>query len=174
MNCSLKHYLKKQDEKLSLRCQTSLCYDISKGLEYLHSQQVIHRDLTDVNVLLTFTVTIPVAKIADFGMSRILPFDFMSDSLSGLGHKPIYLPPEAAEEPYHYSYTLDVYSFGVIATQIVQVQAPLQSKTHLFSLFETISSDHTLKNIIHSCLFKNRKNRPTAAVIVSTIEFTTR
>ena len=48
MDCSLKQYLEdKQDNELSFLHQISLCSDISKGLEFLHGENIIHRDLCD-------------------------------------------------------------------------------------------------------------------------------
>ena len=78
MDCSLKQYLAdKQDIKLSRLYQMSLCLDIAKGLTFLHQHDICHRDLCDDNILLVLTGReTPTAKIADFGMSRILPPEY--------------------------------------------------------------------------------------------------
>ena len=163
MDCSLKQYLEKRVYvKLSHRYQISICSDISRGLKYLHSQEIIHRDLCDDNILLALNSDIPTAKIADFGMSRIIPHDHLSATLTALGHRQVYLPPEAADDP-HYNYTLDIYSFGVIVTQIVKVKTHLKSKEELFSLFEEISDTHPLKTIICCCLADDKTKRPQTA-----------
>ena len=107
MECNLKEYIKgKQEKKLSLLCQLSLCLDIAKGLKFLHSQEIIHRDLCDVNILIVnhWGELCPTAKVADFGMSRILPHEYISATLTGLAHRLAYLPSEARDDPYHYSY----------------------------------------------------------------------
>ena len=170
MDCSLKQYLEgKCNERLSILCQINLCSDIAKGLEFLHVHNVIHRDLCDDNVLLKVTGATPTAKIADFGMSRILPYDYLSNTLTGLGHRQVYLPPEAMDDPYHYTHTLDVYSFGVLATQIIRVKVNIRKKEDLRTIFTEIPETHALKTIIRSCLSEDKKNRPQAADVVKMI-----
>ena len=58
----------------SLSAKVSILHDIARGLAYLHSNKpaVIHRDLTARNVLLNLD---RVAKISDFGNSRIIDID---------------------------------------------------------------------------------------------------
>ena len=166
MDCSLKQYLDdRQNQPLTIISQTSLCSDIAEGLEFLHAKKLIHRDLCDDNILLKITGDTPTAKIADFGMSRILPHDYLSKTLTGLGHRQVYLPPEAMEDPYHYSHTLDVYSFGVLATQIIQVKVNIRDKKELHVEFKKISKKHKLKNIVRSCLSDDKNKRPHAAVV---------
>lgn len=170
MNCSLKAYLqKRRGNKLDLKCQMSLCLDVAKGLNYLHSKKIIHRDLCDDNVLLALSAASPTAKIADFGMSRIYNQDYMSSTLSALGHREVYFPKEAREDPCHYSYAIDVYSFGVIAIQIVQVIVGLKKKEDLKPLVKKISKSHKLKLIILNCLSEDAKTRHTAAQLVNYI-----
>ena len=171
MDCSLKEYLvDKQDAKFSLFYQMSLCLDLSKGLAFLHQRDICHRDLCDDNVLLTLSGhETPTAKIADFGMSRILPPDYMNSTLSGLCHRQVYLPPETRDEPYDYNNSVDVYSFGAIAIQIVRVKTQLSGKTELASLYREIPKTHLLKKIICSCLSDDPHSRPPAAAIVQEI-----
>ncbi len=171
MDCSLKQYLDdKHDKKLSLFSQMSLCLDLSKGLAFLHEHKICHRDLCDDNVLLHLSgCEVPTAKIADFGYSRILPPDYMNATLSGLCHRQVYLPPETREEPYDYNFSIDVYSFGVIAIQIICVKTQLNGKTELASLYREIPKGHFLKKTIHSCLSGNPNKRPQAADIVHEI-----
>lgn len=90
---------------------------VGKGLEYLHGQRVLHRDLTARNVLLKVSKagSCPFAKIADFGNSRIMTTDptIQLESSSGLPGTLVYLPPEAHTG--NYNDKLDIFSFGHIA-----------------------------------------------------------
>ena len=98
---------------ISLQLKLSILTDVSNGLLYLHSHdpQVIHRDLTAKNVLLTRTL---VAKITDFGNSRLLNlFPQGNQHLTRNPGTPLYMPPEAANSGY--GPRLDVFSFGHLA-----------------------------------------------------------
>ena len=169
MDCSLKKYLEdRKDEMLSMQYQCRLCLDIAEGLTYLHEKRIIHRDLCDDNVLLALQgVGMPQAKIADFGMSRILSCNDRSITLTGLAHREVYIPPEARDDPFHYSYSLDVYSLGVIAMQIVLAKVHLRKKAG--DILKEIPELHSLKAVIQPCLFEERKSRPKAADIVKQI-----
>ena len=72
MDCNLRSYFSGLDEEsLTSKCEISLSKDMACGLAYIHSKQIIHRDLCGDNVLLKLTRPVPVAKISDFGMSRL-------------------------------------------------------------------------------------------------------
>lgn len=65
LNKSLQHNV--MDTILTLDDLINFCYQICRGMAYITSLGVIHRDLATRNVLLTSEMT---AKICDFGMAR--------------------------------------------------------------------------------------------------------
>ena len=167
MDCSLKSYLEgRQSELLPTTFQISLFLDISRGLEFLHSKSLIHRDICDDNVLLRVKDNIPRAKISDFGMSRLIPQDHMSSTLSALGHRQIYLPPEAAEYPVNYTDTLDVYALGVLGLQIALMEIRVKDCNDLLA---KLSENHSLRKIIVACLRENGLDRPSSTEVVNMI-----
>ena len=101
---------------IPLALKQSILEDVSRGLLYLHKHtpQIIHRDLTAKNVLLTTSF---VAKITDFGNSRIVNLQpgQLARTLSRLPGTMLYMPPEALEASSHYGPSLDVFSFGHLA-----------------------------------------------------------
>lgn len=94
----------------------SILEDVARGLHYLHKHtpQVIHRDLTAKNVLLTSSF---VAKVTDFGNSRIVSMD-PGQLVRTLTRQPgtlLYMPPEAIVTTSRYGPSLDIFSFGHLA-----------------------------------------------------------
>ncbi|KAK4603707.1 hypothetical protein RGQ29_012285 [Quercus rubra] len=66
---ALKSYLiKNRRRKLAFKVVVQLALDLARGLSYLHSQKIVHRDVKTENMLLDKTRTV---KIADFGVARI-------------------------------------------------------------------------------------------------------
>ena len=94
----------------------SMLEDVARGLLYLHKNtpQIIHRDLTAKNVLLTSSL---VAKITDFGNSRIVNLQpgQLARTLSQYPGTLAYMPPEALSANARYGPSLDVFSFGHLA-----------------------------------------------------------
>ena len=101
---------------IPLVLKRSILEDVARGLLYLHKHtpQIIHRDLTAKNVLLTSSF---VAKITDFGNSRIVNLQpgQLARTLSRLPGTILYMPPEALEASSCYGPSLDVFSFGHLA-----------------------------------------------------------
>ena len=99
---------------LVLKC--SMLGDVARGLLYLHKHmpQIIHRDLTAKNVLLTSYF---VAKITDLGNSRIVNLQpgQLASTLSQLPGTLVYMSPEALSASSRYGPSLDIFSFGHLA-----------------------------------------------------------
>jgi len=77
MDESLVSYLKKLP-KNALMKKHSILIDVAEGLRYLHAQRpvVIHRDLSPNNILLKKGEgKIPIAKISDLGVAKIIKAD---------------------------------------------------------------------------------------------------
>ena len=171
MDCNLRSYFSGLDEEsLTSECEISLSKDIACGLAYIHSKQIIHRDLCGDNVLLNLSRPMPVAKISDFGMSRLYDPSKLSHTLTAIGHRMGYLPLEAIRlEEKKYDNSLDVFSYGVIVTQIVCKLETIKSvKDRLFHVAQ-IPHTHRLRKLIDSCLQEDMTRRPSARDICESI-----
>ncbi|EOY02369.1 Kinase superfamily protein isoform 5 [Theobroma cacao] len=89
---ALKSYLiKNRRRKLAFKVVIQLALDLARGLSYIHSKKIVHRDVKTENMLLDKTRTV---KIADFGVARLEasnPHD-MTGETGTLG----YMAPENA------------------------------------------------------------------------------
>ena len=106
--------------KFDEKCQ--ILHDIAKGLHHLHSQEpaIIHRDLTAGNVLLTSN---GVAKISDFGNSRMVDLFATPELLTSSPGTLDSMPPEALEGG-EYDDKLDIFSYGHLAIHIIIQRRP--------------------------------------------------
>nr|KAJ0186028.1 hypothetical protein LSAT_V11C900473290 [Lactuca sativa] len=112
---SLRSYLlklKHQDKKLPYKTVIRFAIDIAKGLSYLHSQKVIHRDVKPGNMLIDKKQTI---KLADFGESEIEPPELLITCGERGTHG--YMAPELVSKHPH-GRKCDVYSFGICLWEI--------------------------------------------------------
>ena len=68
MDDSLTHFLESSPQPIPYHIQVNICHDITLALSFLHSNEIIHRDLSGNNVLLISNTR---AKVTDFGMARL-------------------------------------------------------------------------------------------------------
>ncbi|XP_065901572.1 probable serine/threonine-protein kinase kinX [Dysidea avara] len=158
---------------LPLHIKLSILVDTSQGLQYLHSRDIIHRDLSSNNVLLTQQW---VAKIADFGMAKIVSID-LSKYTRAPGTQP-FMSLEALSVQPRYSKPLDVFSLGCVSLHVISMQYPIPTdqikrdhstgKRVVLSEVERrekylakMISGSLLKQITVSCLQDEPEYRPT-------------
>jgi serine/threonine protein kinase len=121
MDNNLTHFLEKGSKPVSYHIQVNICRDITFALSYLHSNDIIHRDLSSNNVLLIGNVR---AKLSDFGMAKLSDTGYTFTMCPGTD---VYMPPESVEDKPLYTETMDCFSFGVIIVQILTQQFPQPS-----------------------------------------------
>lgn len=93
-------------------------HETLKGLDYIHGQSKIHRDLKSANILVTETGGV---KIADFGVSAQLSLT-IPERNSFMG-TPYWMAPEIIEAA-HYDTAIDIWSLGIVAFELVTGSPP--------------------------------------------------
>ncbi|KAF1770101.1 hypothetical protein GCK72_001919 [Caenorhabditis remanei] len=112
-NGALREYLKENYKTITLADKLNFVIGSARGVEYLHSQKLIHRDLAVRNILLSEDKT---PKISDFGLAKL------TDRYEMTEHCKIpvrYLAPETLEL-YVFTPKTDVFSFGCVIWEIYE------------------------------------------------------
>ena len=121
MDDSITYFLEDSPERLPFHLEVNLCHDIALALDYLHSNGIIHRDLSSNNVLL---IAGSRAKVTDFGMSKLLDAAPQMTPLTQCPGTAAYMPPEAFNVPPMYTSKLDCFAHGVLGIQIMTFPEP--------------------------------------------------
>ena len=114
--------IKCNEEKFTIprSIKLSILRDVTYGLSQLHINDIVHRDLSAANILLTSSLR---AKIADFGVSRLMsPSSCLK--LSRAPGAPYIMPPEALDPAPLYSIKLDIFSFGIMCIYLLLQEVP--------------------------------------------------
>ncbi|OQS03573.1 hypothetical protein THRCLA_04112 [Thraustotheca clavata] len=152
-----------------------LAYAITNGIVDLHAQKILHRDLKASNVLLS---TNNYIKLADFGIARA--FDQVSLTM-GIGTS-YWIAPEVFDGDGHYGYPADIYSLGVILTELETLQTPYANLNMKFmTILDQVRSgtlrpeltpecDEWYSDLVKACLEHDPAKRPTAKQVQSILE----
>ncbi|KAM7267748.1 hypothetical protein ACFE04_009914 [Oxalis oulophora] len=136
--------------------------DIARGLTYLHSKKIVHRDIKPDNMLLDKNRRI---KIADFGVACI------ESEINDICGTEGYMAPEVIEEKLC-DKKCDVYSFGICLWEIYCCKCPrtYMARHKLKKPKIPISCPRLLSKIIKTCLNDDPKKRPEMEEVVSMLE----
>lgn len=117
---SLYDYLHKQKSGLKLPMLLRVALDVAKGMDYLHQNNIIHRDLKAANLLLDEN---GVVKVADFGVAR---FQSQSGAMTAETGTYRWMAPEVISH-LPYGHKADVFSFGIVLWELLTGKLPYES-----------------------------------------------
>ena len=115
---SLFSFLHEKKAQITRWEKIRLAKELASALEYLHSETIIHRDLSSRNILLTNELKV---KLADFGCARNIPAGtYQPTTISG--SPPWMAPEQLGGLPL--SFSADVWSLGVILWELLTELVP--------------------------------------------------
>jgi hypothetical protein len=100
---------------------TRILCEVADALAYAHGEGVVHRDIKPENVLLGKDGH---ARLADFGLVRLVDPDGLSATQQSVG-TPYYMAPEQVTQPEAVDARADIYSFGVLAYEMLTGELPV-------------------------------------------------
>eukprot|EP00249_Psilotum_nudum_P013568 c24402_g1_i1 orf=218-1354(-) len=172
---TLKDFLiRHRRRKLTFKVVMQLALDLSRGLSYLHSCSIVHRDVKTENMILDKKMKV---KIADFGVARVEaqnPQD-MTGETGTLG----YMAPEVLDgKPYNRK--CDVYSFGICLWETYCCDMPYPDLSFADMTSAVVRQNlrpeiprccpNSLSTIMKKCWDANPEKRPNMDEVVHMLE----
>jgi serine/threonine protein kinase len=144
-----------------------------RGLQFLHSKNVMHRDLKPENILLDEHNW---PQIGDFGSSRLVDLNLTQTREPGT---PLYMAPELYDE-IEYTTAVDIFSFGLILYELLVGRRVFPPTIAPFVLMKKVTSGDrpeipgyvhaTGKSVIHSCWDVKPELRPSIEQVLASFE----
>ncbi|KAK7307454.1 hypothetical protein VNO77_40533 [Canavalia gladiata] len=170
---SLYDFLHKQRGVFKLPSLLKVAIDVSKGMNYLHQNNIIHRDLKTANLLMDEN---EVVKVADFGVARVQTQSGVMTAETGTYR---WMAPEVIEHK-PYDQKADVFSFGIALWELLTGELPYSYLTPLQAAVGVVqkglrptipkNTHSRLSELLQRCWQQDPTQRPDFAEIIEILQ----
>eukprot|EP00347_Sterkiella_histriomuscorum_P015395 403357182 len=136
----LQKFLYQQKGYLSFASVRSILTQILEGVNFMHSKGLIHRDLKTSNILITAKGRV---MIADFGLSKYARMPHVEQTLAI--QSLWYRPPEILLGSTFYTFSVDYWSIGIIAHELIHKITPYGGTSEIDMLIKIFGHRGTPK-----------------------------
>ncbi|GBB84956.1 hypothetical protein RclHR1_11540006 [Rhizophagus clarus] len=168
-NGNLRDYLNQNYNKLDWRVKITYLLDIASGLEHIHENELIHRDLHIGNLLHRRNIF-----ITDMGLCKPANYNASENTKNCIYGVLPYIAPEILRGQ-NYTKASDIYSFGIIMYEIISGLPPYYDVSHdkilAIKICQGLRPKFNIKvpqlivHLIKRCLDANSLKRPNAKEI---------
>lgn len=163
-------------------------YDIASALDYIHQQEILHRDIKSGNAFLHTPIVpgcgCPTVKVGDMGFAR--PVSEFSGMTQGVGTLR-YMAPEVLSSG-DYGVSADIFSFGILLHEMLSGSIPFSSKNEAALCLAIMGGQrppfeelleighigeerlHQAWSILQACWAEDPDTRPTAGQVAEMIQ----
>ncbi|KAM3286515.1 serine/threonine-protein kinase STY17 [Capsicum chacoense] len=170
---SIYTFLHKQRGAFKLPTLLKVAIDVSKGMSYLHQNNIIHRDLKTANLLMDEH---GVVKVGDFGVARVQTQTGVMTAETGTYR---WMAPEVIEHK-PYDHKADVFSFGVVLWELLTGEIPYAYLTPLQAAIGVVqqglrptipkSTHPKLAELLEKCWQQDPTQRPDFSEILDSLK----
>lgn len=174
------YQLLRSEKVLDWETRIQISIGIGAGLVYLHSKDILHRDIKSPNVLIEEKHNRLHPKLTDFGLSKVKTDTMASSSVASFSGTLPWMAPELFDNA-SYQKSADVYSFAIVLWEIASRKTPFANLNTtaaivgkiLKGIRETIPEETpaSFKKIIEKAWKQHPAQRPNAKTIVSQLQF---
>jgi serine/threonine protein kinase len=137
-----------------------MAHQIASGLALLHSNNILHRDIKSMNILVNDKFD---CKLTDFGMSKLIgDQDIFNTANAGT---PLWMAPEVRGGLYQFS--ADVYSLGLVLFEVFEQRLPDWDRTKSCVV---LPSSYSSSSIVKKCIEAEPESRIKSMDVVKLIE----
>ncbi|KAG6486505.1 hypothetical protein ZIOFF_055081 [Zingiber officinale] len=186
---SVYDFLHKKKKTFDLPSLLRVAIDVCNGMNYLHQNNIIHRDLKSANLLMDeneatrrliglssiHMFTTYVVKVADFGVARVKPISGVMTAETGTYR---WMAPEVIQHK-PYDQKADIFSFGIVIWELLTAKLPYQYLTPIQAavgvvqqgLRPTIPNTHPkLAELLERCWKQDPADRPDFSEILEILQ----